>query len=68
MLFFIFNAIGHLNYGYEKFSKDFVVTLKNSSNRDQAKLSVLKPEEKSNIPSHPISSCMSYFVDNSASS
>ena len=69
IFFIIFGLTGHLNFGYEKrFSKDFVLTLKNSSDRDQnSNQCFLKPEETSKIPSHPISSCMSYFVNNSAS-
>jgi len=64
-----FGLIGHLNFGYEKrYSQEFVKTLKDSNERDVSSIKCfLRPEEISTIPSHPISECTSYFIDNSAS-
>ena len=64
-----FGLIGHLNYGYEKrYSQELVKTLKDSDERDESSIKCfLRPEEISKIPSHPISECTSYFIDNSAS-
>ena len=69
MLFIIFGVIGHLNYGYEKrYPQDLVQALKKSNDRDQTSLKCfLRPKEDKKIPTHPISGCKSYFVNNSAS-